>query len=209
MVFFALSFGGGYALATRIHPSLGRGLDSVEQAWSIIFHYYVDKDRLGASALSQAAIKGMLEALDDLYTSYLDAKTYQLALSSLEGKFEDIGAHLGIKDGQLIIIAPIADSPAAEAGIRAGDIILEVNGELALDMSLTKAVLSICGPEGTPVSLLILHQGETEPGEINIIGAEIELPSIRFEMMGDIAYTNIAYFSERTTNEELPRYYKV
>jgi len=101
-----------------------------------------------------------------------------------------------------MIIAPIAGSPAARAGIRAGDIILEIDGMPALEMSLAEAVLKIRGPEGTSVMLLVLHQGETEPEAIEIVRAEIELPSVRFEMRGDIAYINITYFSERT-NEEL------
>ena len=204
VVLLALSFGGGYALASRNQPSLGQGLDVVEQAWNLIFYDYVEKDRLAPSTLSQAAIKGMLEALDDPYTSYLDAETYQLSLSGLEGKFEGIGAYIGIEDEQLIIIAPIPDSPAAEAGIRAGDKILEINGESTSDMSLPEAALNIQGPKGTPISLLILYKGETGPEEIEIVRAEIELPSVRFEMRGDIAYIKIAYFSERTSEELSP-----
>ena len=203
-VVLSLSFSAGYALGTRTPPSLGEGLDTVVQAWNMIFQDYVDKDRLDTGTLSQAAIKGMLEAVDDPYTSYLDAETYQLGLSSLEGKFEGIGAYVEIKDEQLMIIAPIADSPAARAGIRAGDIILEINGSSASEMSLVEAVLSIRGRKGTSVRLLILHQGETKPREIEIVRAEIELPSVRFEMREDIAYINITYFSERTDEELSP-----
>ena len=202
VVILASSFGAGCALVTRTQPSSEQGLDIVEQAWNIIFHDYVDKDRLDASILSQAAIKGMMEALDDPHSSYMDAETYQRWLSNLEGKFEGIGAYVAIEDEQIIIIAPIAGSPAAKADIRAGDIILEINGEPASGMSLAEAIVNIKGPKGTSVRLLILHQGETEPEEIEIIRAEIEVPSVHFEMRGDIAYINITNFSERT-NEEL------
>jgi len=195
----ALSFGGGYALGTRTPPS--QGLDIVEQAWNIIFHDYVDQDRLDASTLSQAAIKGMVESLDDPYTSYLDAETYQLGLSNLEGEFEGIGAYVGVRDGQITIIAPIADSPADRAGIRAGDIILEINGRSTSEISLTEVVLSIRGPKGTPVKLLILHQGETKPEEIEIVRTKIEVPTIRFEMKEDTAYINITHFSIHTDEE--------
>jgi len=203
VVSLALSFGAGCALDDKTPPSLGPGLDSIAEAWDIIVNDYVDKDGLDTSALSQGAIKGMMEALDDPYSAYLDAATYQLSLSDLEGKFEGIGAYVGVdEDGQIMIIAPIADSPAAKAGIKAGDIILEINDRSASEMSLAEAVLYIRGPKGTSVRLLILHQGETKPEEIEIVRAEIEVPSVHFEMKGDIAYINITYFSERT-NEEL------
>ena len=198
-----LSFGAGCGVDDRTPPSLEPGLDSIAEAWDVIVNDYVDKDRIDTSALSQAAIEGMLEALDDPYSAYLDAETYQLSLSDLEGKFEGIGAYVGVdEDEQIMIIAPIADSPAAKAGIEAGDIILKVDGRPTSEMSLAETVLYIRGPKGTPVRLLILHQGETEPEEIEIVRAEIEVPSVYFEMKEDIAYINITYFSERT-NEEL------
>ena len=198
----ALSFGAGCALSNRISLSSGQGLDSVEQAWNIIFNDYVDKENLDTSILSQAAIEGMVEALDDPYSAYVDAETYQVDLSDLEGKFEGIGAYMGVRDERIIIVAPVADSPAAKAGIRAGDIILEIDGMSTSEMTLVEATLHIRGPEGTSVNLLILHQGETEPQQIEIVRAEIEVPSVHFEMEGDIAYIRITYFSERT-NEEL------
>ncbi len=204
VVSLALSFGAGCALDDKTPPSLGPGLDSIAEAWDVIINDYVDKDRLDTDTLSQAAIKGMMEALDDPYSAYLDAETYQLSLSDLTGKFEGIGAYVAVKDEQIMIIAPIADSPAAEAGIKAGDIILEINDRSASEMSLVEAVLYIRGPKGTSVRLLILHQGETEPEEIEIVRAEIEVPSVHFEMKGDIAYINITYFSERTDEELSP-----
>jgi len=204
VVSFALSFGAGCTLGIKTSPNAGQGLDIVEEVWDIIFRDYVDQDRLDASTVSQAAIKGMVKALDDPYTSYLSAQAYQMSSSGLEGKFEGIGAYVGVKDEQIVIIAPIADSPAAKAGIRSGDIILGVNGRSAAEMSLEEAVLHIRGPKGTPVRLLVLHQGETEPEKIEIVRAEIKLSSVRFEMREDIAYININHFTERTNGELSP-----
>ena len=200
----ALSFGAGCALGTSTSLNADLGREVVTEAWDIIFRDYVDRDNVDASALSEAAIRSMVETLDDPYTSYLDAENYQLALTSLEGKFEGIGAYIGASDDQRIIIAPIADSPAAEAGIRAGDIILEIDGRPTSEMSLAETVLSIRGDKGTSVRLLILHQGETNPEEIEIVRAEIELPSVYFEMREDIGYINITYFSDRTAEELSP-----
>lgn len=199
-----LSFGAGCALGVSTSSEDNLGLDVVTEAWGVIFRDYVDKDRLDASALSGAAIKGMVEELDDPYTSYLNVETYQLSSSDLQGKFDGIGAYVGIRDEQLMIIAPIPGSPAAEAGIRAGDIILEVDGRPTLEMSLEEAVLHIRGPRGTSVKLLILHQGETRPEEIAIVRAEIEIASVYSEMKGDIGYISINHFSRRTDEELSP-----
>lgn len=197
----ALSFGAGYTLAGRSRPASGEGLDLVVEAWNLIFDNYVEPDKLDASMLSRAAIEGVTKALDDPYTYYMSPEVSKLGLSNLEGKFGGIGAMVTVKDEQITIIAPIPGSPAAEAGIKAGDVILEIDGTSASGMSLAEAVLSIRGPKGTSVTLLIEHQGEPEPEEIKIIRAEIKLPSVQFEMKGDIAYINITYFSGRTDEE--------
>jgi carboxyl-terminal processing protease len=176
----------------------------VEQAWNIILQEYVDKDKLDTNTLTQGAIKGMVEALDDPYTAYLDSTAYELSLKDMAGKFEGIGAYVAAEDGQIAIVAPIAGSPAEKVGIRAGDIILEIDGQSTEGMSLVEAVLSIQGPKGTLVTLLILHQGETEPEVIEIVRAEIEVPSVSSEMKGDIAYIEISTFSKRTAEELAP-----
>jgi len=200
-VSLVLSFGAGCILTRETVPGTDSHLDVVKEAWDIIFRDYVDQGKLDASKLSQAAIKGMVEALNDPYTAYLDPEAYQLSLSNLAGKFEGIGATVGVRDKQTMIIAPIPNSPAAKAGIRAGDIILGVNGESTEGLSLEEVVLRIRGPKGTSVKLTILHQGETAPVDLEIIRAEIELPSVTFEMRGDIAYIRLLYFSDRTDRE--------
>ncbi|MBI4186072.1 MAG: S41 family peptidase [Chloroflexi bacterium] len=201
VILLVLSFGGGCALGTRSQPASAEQLKVVEQVWEVIFRDYVDRDKIDARVLAEGAIKGMVEALDDPYTAYLNAGSYQLHVSDFEGKFEGIGAHVAVRDGQLMIIAPIPASPAAEAGILAGDVILEVNGRDTAKMPLAEAILNIRGPRGTTVTLLILHQGQTEPVQIEIVRDEIELTSVSFEMKGDIAYIRIAYFSQRTAEE--------
>jgi len=196
----ALTFGTGYNLG-QIPAGPSDGLETVKQVWNIIFDDYVDRDHLDPDTLSEGAIEGMLEALDDPYSSYLDAETHQLGLSSLEGELEGIGAQVAIRDEQITIIAPIANSPAAAAGIRAGDVVLEIDGQSTAQMSLAEAVLNIRGPKGTSVRLLILHQDESEPEEIEIVRDKIELPSVHFEMREDIAYINITHFSGHTSEE--------
>ena len=175
--------------------------DVVGEAWDVIYRNYVEKDSLDADELGRGAIKGMVEALDDPYSSYLDPETYQLSLSDFAGSFEGIGAHVAARDEQIVIVSPIPGSPADQAGIRAGDVILEVDGESTQEMSLTEVVLLVRGPRGTSVRLLVLHEGETEPVEIEIVRDEIELSSVSSEMRGDIALITISHFSEGTDAE--------
>ena len=198
----ASAFGIGCVLGEK--TATAPSLDTVEEAWNIIFQDYVDKDKLDGGKLAQGAIKGMVEALDDPYTSYLDTTAYELWMRSMEGKFEGIGAYVEEKEGQITIVAPIPGSPADSAGISSGDVVLEINGQSTEGMSLIEAVLTIRGPTGTAVTLLILHQGETEPVVVSIVRAEIELLSVSYEMKGDIAYINITHFSERTAQELVP-----
>jgi len=198
----AMAFAAGCFIGGETPPQ--SDLDIIEQAWEIIIRDYVENDQIDTEALAQGAVRGMVEALGDPYTSFLDTEAYQLSLRGLEGSFEGIGAYVTIKDEQLMIISPIADSPADRAGIRAGDVILEIDGQSTTGMSLAEAVLLVQGPEGTTVALLVLHEGETEPELIGIVRAVIEVPSVEFEMREEMAYIVITHFSERTAGELLP-----
>jgi carboxyl-terminal processing protease len=201
VIIIALSFVAGYSLSSRSPTTVPDELDTVIEVWNIIFQEYVEPERLDAGELSEGAIQGMMEVLDDPYSAYLDAETYQWFLESIEGQYEGIGAHVTIRDEQIIIIAPIPDTPAARAGIRAGDRIMEIDGQSTEGMSLEEAVIRIRGAQGTSVSIQILHEGDTEPELVEIVRAEIEVPSVYFEMKETIAYIGINRFSENTVEE--------
>lgn len=198
-----LSFGLGYLLGGDMQTQ-DPSFTSVEQAWNIILNDYVDKDEIDTGMLSQAAIEGMIAVLDDPYTAYLDAEAYQLDISESEGEYTGIGASVGIQDGQLTVVAVFDGSPAAVAGIKTGDVILEIDSVSTSGMDLYDAVLKVRGDLGTSVSLLILRQGDTEPVEIIVIREQIEVPSVDFEMRADIAYISIEHFTERTNQELTP-----
>jgi len=202
----SLSLAAGCLPATGSQAPAGSAQvsDIFGEAWEIIFRDYVEKESLDADKLSQGAVRGMIEALDDPYSAYLDPEMYQLSLSDLEGKFEGIGAHVAVRDEQIVVIAPLPGSPAEKAGIRAGDKILEIDGEPTLEMSLVEAVLLVRGPKGTPVRLTVLHEGEAEPVEIKIVRDEIQVESVYFEMREDIACIRITSFSAGTDSELLP-----
>jgi len=179
-----------------------QGLELVEEVWQLIQRDFVDSEALDHNKLVEGAIRGLIEALDDPHTTYLTPEQYELFKTRLRGEFSGIGAMLTIKEGQLTVIAPIAGSPAEQAGIRPGDRILEIDGEPTAGMSLHEAALKIRGPRGTKVTLLVLHPDEDVPREIVIIRAEIKLPSVEWEMLPDnIAHIRVSNFTERTDSE--------
>lgn len=199
-----VSFSAGCTVATRLLTSTGPELGAVNQAWNIISQSYVDRTKLNSANLSAGAINGMVAALDDPYTAYLDPQAYQLSTGDMQGKFDGIGATVGIRDNTITIIAPIPDSPAAKAGVKPGDTILEIDGKSTSGMSVEEAVSRIRGPKGTAVKLLIQHTDDAKPVEIEIIRAEIKLTSVSFEMKGNTAYIRISHFNAQTNEELLP-----
>jgi len=203
VVLIVLSFGAGFAysqLLTGAAPELPAEFNALGEAWELLSEDYVNKDALDPEELSRGAIEGMLEALGDPYTSYLES--YQVAWSDLEGSFEGIGAIVSMEDGELTVVSPIAGGPAERQGVRSGDKILEVDGEPTSEMNLMEAVLKVRGDKGTTVTLLILHQGETTPVAIEIVREEIKLDSVYLDMLpDDIAHIQITHFAERTPVE--------
>ena len=178
------------------------GLDVVEQAWNTIFQEYVEPDSLNSENLSRGAIRGLMTALDDPYSAYLDPDTYQLFQHDIQQQFEGIGAQVALNDnGLTMIIAPLPASPAEKAGLKTGDVILAVDNVTTEGLSLTEVVLKIRGPKGTAVTLTILHEGDTDPVDITITRAAIDTSSATWEMKGDIAYIRLLQFGEKTNSE--------
>jgi carboxyl-terminal processing protease len=203
IVLIVLSFGAGFAYSQLLTPTateLPEEFDALGEVWELLADDYVNNDVLDPEKLSRGAIEGMLEALGDPYTSYLES--YDVASSNLEGSFEGIGTVISMEDGVLTVVSPIAGGPAERQGVRAGDKILEVDGEPTSEMSLMEAVLKVRGDKGTTVTLLILHRGETTPMVIDIIREEIVLDTVYLDMLADdIAHIQITHFEDRTMDE--------
>jgi carboxyl-terminal processing protease len=176
----------------------------VNEAWDIISSEYVEPDKVDATELNRAAVEAMVNALNDPYTTYLDPEEYKLNVTQQEGAFGGIGATVGMRNGHVIVIAPIPGTPAAEAGIKAGDTILAVNGTTIEGLSVEEVVLMIRGPEGTSVTITIQHEGENTPVELELVRATINVPSVTYDLRDDMAYIIISHFSDRTDEEIIP-----
>ncbi|OGI29501.1 MAG: hypothetical protein A2288_01285 [Candidatus Moranbacteria bacterium RIFOXYA12_FULL_44_15] len=172
------------------------------KVWEIVKEKHIGKADLNAQELVYGAIKGMLKATGDPYTSFFDPKESKSFSEDLEGSFEGIGAELGIKDNILTVIAPLEDSPAQRAGLRAGDKILKVGDQIVADMTIDEAVDIIRGKSGTEVKLTILQTGAEETKEVTIVRGKIEIKSVKLEFKeNDIAYVKLTKFGETTSEE--------
>ncbi|MBN1693196.1 MAG: S41 family peptidase [Dehalococcoidales bacterium] len=201
VIVLALAFGGGFLLGQAHAPTGGTGLDNVSEAWDIIHSRYVEKDRLDSANMSRAAIEGIIDTLNDPYSAYLTIEQLYDFSTSLQGEYAGIGAYVTMQDGNLTILAPIAGSPAEEAGLKPGDIILEIDGESIAGLDLDLAADKLRGPADTAVRLIVLPVDETEPVEIEITRAIIELPSLIYEMRDNIACITIFMFTGHTDGE--------
>jgi carboxyl-terminal processing protease len=183
----------------------------LNQIYDILQRKYVDPSLIDEQTLYQAAITGMLQVFPDSGTFYVDPQTVQTSVGP-SGTFEGIGATVAEQNGQIVIVAPIEDTPAQRAGIRAGDVIEEVDGESTEGWSQEKAVLKIRGPKGSTVTLKIKHDDGTEE-TLSIERDEIKVASVTTLPPGgaledgtgteisDLGYIHIREFTEQTEEE--------
>lgn len=176
--------------------------------WNKLEEKYVDKKKLDSKKMFYGAIKGMVASVEDPYTFFLTPKENQDSKNDLEGKFEGIGAQLGLKENRVVIIAPIKGSPAEKAGIKAGDYVNKVNGQSTRGWTLPQAVSKIRGDKGTKV-ILTLERNRKEY-ERGIIRDQIKVASVEtsFESSKECAaacqkvgYIKLNQFGDNTNGE--------
>jgi carboxyl-terminal processing protease len=181
------------------------GLQIVWETYSILVREYVVRENIDPNALAEAAVIGMLDSLDDRYTSYIPPSTFKIDQEGFTGKFGGIGAQVEAAPdlNGVIITKPLPNSPAEKSGIKAGDRILAVNGEDALGWSVIEAVNKIRGEKGTDVVLTVEHVGSLDPVDITITRDEIPEISVTANMVTDTNYgrVRIDTFTAETVNE--------
>jgi len=165
--------------------------------WKLVTEKYVGT--YSAQKMVYGAIEGMIEALGDPYSAFMEPGANKMLLEDLSGEIQGIGAEISQKDGRILIVAPLDDSPAKKAGLKAQDEILAINGQLTEGMSLDEAISKIRGKSGTEVRLMISRAEFSQPQEFKIIRATIVIKSLKFEMKGNIGYIKISQFADDTS----------
>lgn len=172
------------------------------EAWDVLeSNFYGDLPQ--DSELPYAAIQGVIDATQDPYTAFLDPLRAEILRTDLQGGFDGIGATVRLRpDGLLEIVQPLPGWPAVQAGLQAGDAVLEIDGVKVQGMNLYEAISAIRGPAGTTVRLLIERKDVQEPFLVEIERAHIEIPTIETRMLEDnVGYVRLSEFGEMATGE--------
>jgi len=173
------------------------------ETWNLVVDNFYDPSLIDYQKMVYGATRGMVDSLNDPYTFFSTPAQTGVSRTHLQGEYEGIGAYIDEQNGFPVIQGPVSDeAPAAKAGLRQGDIILEVDHVGVEGVQLEEVIARIKGPAGTQVTLKIFREGE-EPFEVTLTRAHIEVTSVEGEMREDgLAYVRISVFGE-TTAEEL------
>lgn len=148
-------------------------------------------------ALIEAAINGMLQSLDP-HSSFLSSDAYAEMQTQTRGSFGGLGIEVGMEDGLVKVISPIDDTPAAEAGVMAGDYITHVDGESLMGLTLDDAVTMMRGPVGSDITITILREGEKEPFDLTVTRDTIKLTVVRNRIEGQTIVLRVSTFNDET-----------
>ena len=171
------------------------------EAWQIVHQQYVDQP-VDDEKLMQGAIRGMMDALGDKHTSYMDPDQYRQANMPLQEEYEGIGAFVDTTGKYLTIVSPMPGSPAEKAGLKSGDMITAVDGKDMTGVDGSIVLRSVLGPAGSKVRLTIQRSGVTNPFDVEIVRAKITMLSVTGKMLDNkIAYVQVISFAENTQAE--------
>jgi carboxyl-terminal processing protease len=191
------------------HPQtlLVRGVDNLEatstpadfstfwQAWNLIDEKYLRQGEVNGQEKVYGAIQGLVGSLRDPHSVYFPPTDNQKFQEDIQGNFGGIGAELGSRKGGVVVIAPLKNTPAERAGLKAGDLILQVNTSSTEGLSVDEVVNWIRGPKGTEVKLVVLREGLDAPKEIKIVRDTISVPTLDYKIENGIAYIQLYSFN--------------
>ena len=206
----ASAFAAGYGVALRRVNADPASFSLLREIERLIDTRYIDRQVTDPQLLYGAA-RGMLGAVDDPYTRFMDPRAFkEFQEAAFSGQFTGIGIIMDLKEGQVIVVSPIPGTPAARAGLLAGDRIVRIDGRPTRDMALQRAVSLIRGPSGTVVHLAVTRGSETHDVAItrgvikapSVSGDEVLDPPVRERLRSlHLVYLRIVQFDERTGGE--------
>lgn len=169
------------------------------EVWDELKKKHPDFDKTDKQKLVYGAVKGLTDALGDPNTIFFEPEDSQRFGEDISGHFVGIGIEIDVKDDHLVVIAPLAESPAEKAGLVSGDVIIAIDGKSSLGIGLDEAVKRIRGPQGSSVVLTIRSEGQATTREVTIVRDNIEVPSVKSEMLENkLLYIRIYNFSANT-----------
>ena len=213
VVGYAINDGEGASPGGGSTTTIGTGDDGfsiLDEIMEILGEDFVVPDAVDYDILREGAIDGAIDALGDPHTEYISPEQFELGIDIISGAFEGIGAQVDQDPvtGEIIIVAPFSNTPAAEAGLVRGDAILAVDGESTEGWSVRDAVLVIRGPQGEPVTLTIKHlDGDVE--DITIVRSTIIIPTVfsdtvndeNGDPVSDLAYLRLEQFTDQSVSD--------
>ncbi|MFB6212592.1 MAG: S41 family peptidase [Candidatus Magasanikbacteria bacterium] len=171
------------------------------EAVEIIKDNYYKPKKINDKKLLYGSIEGVVNSLGDPYSSFLNPSDAQKFSEDMSGTFGGIGAKMGVKEGQLVIVSPLKGNPAEKEGLKSGDKILKVNDKLTNDLSIKEAVKLIRGKVGTKVDLMIMRDEFKKPKKFTITRGKIEIPTLDWKMKeGNIAYMQLYSFNAKAAS---------
>jgi carboxyl-terminal processing protease len=176
-----------------------KNLEIFTDVISLVRSHYVEE--IDMEKLIYGAIRGMLSTLDP-HSSFLTPEMYEEMQADTHGEFGGLGIEITVKDGELIIVSPIEDTPAYIAGIKPGDKIIKINGQPTRDIGVMEAVRLMRGPKGDAITISIQRLGATELQDFTIIRDIIKIKSVKSNLLqGRYGYVRIAQFQDRTSSD--------
>ncbi|WP_299197756.1 S41 family peptidase [Thermocrinis sp.] len=196
LITFALGFIVGFASQGRQSEDEYKYLRMFTDVLRIIKENYVEP--VNTKDLIYGALNGMTKSLDP-FSSFFTPKQYESFRQETEGEFGGVGIEIGMEKGRPVVISPIEGTPAFKAGIKPGDVILEIDGEDTSNMSLIDVVQRIRGKVGTKVQLTIYRKGMEKPMKIELERALIKIESVKWTTLGDVGYIKLSQFNENVS----------
>ena len=199
-LFFGILFNTNNLLSKNSNE-LYEKIDLFGEVLETIKQEYVDE--VNQAEIMDSAINGLLQSLDP-YSAYMSPKSYEGMRTDTKGEFGGLGIEIGMESGVIRIISPIDDTPAANAGIKAGDYIVRINGEQVQGKSLTEAVELMRGPVGSSIKLTVRRKNKKKAIEFKITRAIIEVKSVEAKVIGkkkEIGYLRLKSFNENSDEQ--------